>query len=352
MNLGKMLTQFRFQKLFITLFIISSFAACKRGESLETSSKFKVGLVLDKGGIDDKSFNASAYQGALRAKNELGILLREVEVNDDAQVEPFLKQFAQKKFDIILAIGFAQQEALSRAAEAYPETHFAIVDAVVDLPNVASLMFKEHEGSYLAGALAALTSKTKTIGFIGGMDIPLIRRFELGFKEGALKVDPQIKVISNFVGSTTDSWNNPTKAKELALSQIQQKADIIYHAAGASGLGVFDAVEEQSRSKNRIIYAIGVDSNQNGVKPGFILTSMLKRVDNAIFEIIRRSQMGEFKSGRSDFGLTDLGIDLAMDENNKPLISADVLSQVNSLRSLIIARKISVSDLYKVKGLE
>jgi basic membrane protein A len=314
------------------------------------SAAFKVALIMDKGGKDDKSFNASAFAGASKAQKELGIELRDIEVNDDTQVEPTLKNFAQKNYDLVIAIGFVQQEAMKKAAEANPNTHFAIVDAVVDLPNVASLMFKEHQGSFLAGALAAMKSKTGVIGFIGGMDIPLIRRFELGYREGAKHVNKNIKIITNYVGVTGDAWNNPTKAKELAIAQMGQKADIIFHAAGASGAGLFDAVEERSKSKvNGQFYAIGVDSNQNWVKPGFVLTSMLKRVDVAVYDTIKDAKEGKFTSGRHDFGLQDAGIDLAMDENNKSLVEGWMVTELDKLKKDILASKITVSDYYQIK---
>lgn len=326
--------------------VAASFTACKKNTENTSSEKpaFRVGLVLDKGGVDDKSFNSAAYRGAMVAKNELGVDVREVETTEDAQVEPALKNFAEKKYDLVIGIGFAQKDALKKAASAYPQVKFAIVDADVQLPNVAALMFQEHQGSFLAGALAAMKSKTNVIGFIGGMDIPLIRRFELGYREGAKRVKKDIKILTNYIGVTGDAWNNPTKAKELALSQIHQKADIIFHAAGASGSGLFDAAEE-----SKGVLAIGVDSNQNGLKPGFVLTSMLKRVDVAVFETIKAVKEGRFQAGRVDFGLKDSGIDLAMDENNKPLVEDWMLKELDKLKKDILSAKISVSDYYTLK---
>ncbi|MBN8554999.1 MAG: BMP family ABC transporter substrate-binding protein [Deltaproteobacteria bacterium] len=346
----------RFLAPFLGLLVALS--ACKKSDSTTESTAenkaagapFRVALVLDKGGKDDKSFNASAFLGASRAQKELGIELRDVEVNDDTQVEPTLKNFAKKGYDLVIAIGFTQQEALKKAAEANPNTHFALVDSVVDLPNVASLMFKEHQGSYLAGALAAMKSKSGVIGFIGGMDIPLIRRFELGYREGAKHVKNNIKVIVNYVGVTGEAWNNPTKAKELAVSQMGQKADVIFHAAGASGAGLFDAVEERTKSKaGENFYAIGVDSNQNWVKPGFVLTSMLKRVDVAVFDTIKAAKEGKFKTGRQDFGLQNAGIDLAMDEHNKALVDDWMKTELDKLKTDIVHSKITVTDYYLIK---
>ncbi len=231
----------------------------------------KVGLILDKGGKDDKSFNAAAYKGAMEAKSKLSVFVKEVEATDDNAYETLLKSLAAKKFELIIAVGIAQAEAVKKVSAQFPNTKFAIVDAEVNEKNVRSLLFQEHEGSYLMGVIAAMTSKTGKIGFIGGMDIPLIRRFEMGYKAGAEKVNPKIKLVSNFVGVTSDSWNNPPKGKELALAQYDGGADVIFSAAGASGTGLFDAAEEKKK------LAIGVDSNQNWIKPGFILTSMLKR---------------------------------------------------------------------------
>lgn len=308
-------------------------------------------MILDKGGIDDKSFNASAFEGGKRAEKELGIELKHVEVTDDAQIEPTIKAFAKKGFNLMISIGFSQQTSVKKAAEAYPNSKFAIVDAVVDAPNVASLMFQEHEGSYLAGALAALKSKTGVVGFIGGMDNPLIRRFEFGYREGALKVKPKTKVLVNYVGTGGDAWNNPTKGKELALSQMAQKADVIFHAAGASGLGLFDAVEETAKKTGREVYAIGVDSNQNWVKPGLILTSMLKRVDTAVFDTIKAARNGQWKSGRLNFGLQNAGIDLAMDQFNEKLIDSILRGEIEKLRQGIQKSQIVVSDYYQTKGI-
>lgn len=303
----------------------------------------KIGLVLDRGGKDDKSFNSSAYQGLLKAEKDFKITQKTVESSDDNSFETFMRSFAQKKFDLILAIGFSQAEALRKVAPLFPAQKFAIVDAEVDLPNVKSLMFEEHEGSYLIGAISALKSKTGTIGFIGGMDIPLIRRFEMGFKEGALKVNPKIQIKSGFIGVTSDSWNNPPKAKELAISQYKAGADVIFAAAGASNSGVFDAAEEKK------LFAVGVDSNQNWVKPGLILTSMLKRVDIAVYAAVKDLTEGKFQAGVTRNGLESNGVGYAMDEFNKGLLSAELLKKVEALKKDILAKKIIVSDYYKVQ---
>ncbi len=309
--------------------------------SLSSKAEFKVGLVLDRGGKDDKSFNSSAYAGATRAKTKLGIALKYVEAPDDNAFEPMLRAFALRDFDLIIGIGFAQKEAIQKIAAQYPQRHFAIVDAQVEAPNVRSLMFQEHEGAYVIGAIAAMTSKTGKIGFVGGMDIPLIRRFEMGYEAGAKKVNPQIAVIANFVGVTSEAWNNPPKGKELAVSQYESGADVIFAAAGASGLGVFDAAEDKQK------FVIGVDANQDWVKPGLVLTSMLKRVDEAVFATIADSQAGKFAGGIQWFGLANKGVDYSFDQYNAKILTEPVRKRADELKAEIIAGKITVPDFYK-----
>jgi basic membrane protein A len=305
----------------------------------------KIAIVFDKGGKDDKSFNSSAYAGAMEAKEKLGATIKYVEAPDANSFEPMLKDFAKKEaFDLIIAIGVSQSDALTKVATEFPKQKFLSVDAEVRAPNVETALFQEHEGSYLVGALAALKSKSGVIGFIGGMDIPLIRRFQMGFEAGVKKINPSAKVIVNYVGVTGDAWHNPAKAKELALAQISEKADVIFHAAGASGAGLFDAVEEKDG-----VFAIGVDSNQNWVKPGRVLTSMLKRVDHAVFECIADQIKGKFGAGIRRFGLKDGGIDYAMDSNNASLVTSAMKTKVDELKAEIIAGKIKVPDFYEKK---
>lgn len=304
---------------------------------------FKVGLVLDKGGKDDKSFNSSAYQGALKAKNELGIDLKYVEATDNNAIENLHRSFANKDFDLIIGIGFAQADAVKKISQQFKNKNFVIIDGEVNQPNVKSFIFEEHEGSYLVGAIAALKSSGAQIGFIGGMDIPLIRRFEMGYKAGAEKINPKIKITSQYIGITGEAWNNPAKAKELALAQYNSGVDVIFVAAGASNSGVFDAAEEKKK------FAIGVDSNQNHLKPGYILTSMLKRVDVAVFEAIKEANQGKFKAGLTRYGLKEKGIDYASDKYNEKILTADIQRKTNVLRDEIIAGKISVPDYYKRK---
>lgn len=305
------------------------------------AADFKVGLVLDRGGKDDKSFNASAYEGGQEAKKKLGIYLKYVEASDDNAFEPLLRGFAQRDFDLIIGIGFAQKEAMKKIAAEFPQKHFAIVDAQVDAPNVRCLLFEEHEGAYLVGAIAAMTSKTGKVGFLGGMDIPLIRRFALAYDAGAKKINPQITVTENYVGVTSEAWNNPPKGKELAVAQYDGGADIIFAAAGASGLGAFDAAEEKNK------FVIGCDSDQNWVKPGHVLTSMLKRVDVAVFSTIEEAKAGKFEGGAKKFGLANKGIDFADDNFNAKLLTDDVRKRANELKAEIIGGKIDVPDYYK-----
>ncbi len=306
-------------------------------------AEFKVALILDRGGKDDKSFNSSAFEGANRAKEKLGITLKFVEAADDNAYEGILRSFARRDFDLMIGVGFAQKEAVQKVAVQFPDKHFAIVDSEVQAPNVRSLMFEEHEGAYLVGAIAAMASKSRIIGFVGGMDIPLIRRFAMGYEAGARKIDPGAKVILNFVGITGEAWNNAPKAKELALSQYTGGAEVVFAAAGASNFGVFDAAEERKK------LAIGVDSNQNWTKPGFILTSMLKRVDEAVYATILEAQSGKFQGGIRSFGLANQGIGYAVDKYNEKLLTPEIRARVEELKSDILAGKIVVPDFYKTR---
>ena len=301
---------------------------------------FRVGIVLDKGGKDDKSFNAAAFKGAQEAEKTLGVTTKILEGRDDNSSEPMLRSLAEKKFDLIIAIGFSQADAVRKVAAQYPVSHFILVDAEVTAPNVESLMFEEHQGAFLVGMIAALTSKTGKVGFIGGMDIPLIRRFQLGYAAGVKHANAKTQVVVNYVGVTGEAWNNPPKGKELALAQYAAGADVIFAAAGASGSGVFDAAEEKKK------LAIGVDSNQNWVKPGFILTSLLKRVDLGVYQAIAAAKQGGFKSGTTRFGLGSQGVDFAVDNFNAKILSAEVIAKANAAKAEILAGKIQVPDYY------
>lgn len=328
-----------------TLLVLNGLRSVAMAGTLEgagrvPASGFKVGLVLDKGGKDDKSFNSAAVKGATEAMEKLKIGMKYVEATDDNSFEPMLRSFASRDYDLIVAVGVSQADAVRKVARLFPAKKFAIVDAKVDAPNVRSLVFEEHEGAYLMGALAALTSKTGTIGFVGGMDIPLIRRFELGYEAGARSVNPKIRVESNFVGVTGDAWNNPAKAKELALSQYSSGADVIFGAAGASGNGIFDAAEERNK------LAIGVDSNQDWIKPGHVLSSMLKRVDVAVYDACKDAEDGKFTPGTKVFGLANHGVDYVVDQYNRGLISTSTRSRLDKIKAAIVAGRIRVPDYY------
>lgn len=304
----------------------------------------KVGLVLDKGGKDDKSFNSAAYAGAMAAQKDLGIELKYVEATDTNALENLHRNFARKNFDLIIGVGFAQTDAVKKVAAQFPQIKFALVDGELKAENVRSLLFEEHEGSFLVGAIAAIKAKGNTFGFIGGMDIPLIRRFAMGYEAGIKYIKPNAKVITNFIGVTGEAWNNPAKAKELALSQYGQNAEIIFVAAGASGSGVFDAAEEKKQ------LAIGVDSNQNWMKPGFILTSMLKRVDTAVYETIKSTINKNFKGEVVRFAIKDKGVDYSVDQYNEKVLTADIRKKADEIKEKINSGKIQVPDYYKKLG--
>jgi len=308
------------------------------GKRDESAGKPRVGIVFDIGGKDDKSFNAAAWEGVKRAKEELGVFLRDVEPGDPTSIEPSMRAFAERGYDLIVGVGFAQAPIMDEVARDYPNLKFAIIDGFIELPNVASLNFKEHEGSFLVGIIAARTTKTGKIGFVGGMDISLIHKFETGYSEGAHYANPKIEVFENYVGVTDAAWNNPGKGKELAKTQIDRGADVIFQAAGNSGLGVFDAAEDMKK------LAIGVDANQNWVKPGYILTSMMKRVDVAVFNTVKEMTEGRFKGGVHLFGLDNDGVGYALDQYNRSLIPQQVLDEVERARKDIIAGRIKVTD--------
>jgi len=331
----------------------------------EDSSKIRVGVVFDIGGKDDRSFNAAAWAGVKCAETgllpdgrttcgrpALGVVVRDVEPGTPTHIEPAMRAFAERHFDLIVGVGFAQSPIMQVVARDYPDVRFAIIDGVIfeddgktPKKNVASLVFNEHEGSYLVGVLAAKASRSGTVGFVGGMDIPLIRRFEKGYEEGAQSVNPGIRVVQNYVGVTDAAWNNPGKGKELAMAQIGKGADVIFAAAGNSGLGVFDAVEQAGMDNGRARrFVIGVDSNQNGVKPGFVLTSMIKRVDTAVYDIVRKVVDGTFAGGFHVFGLESDGVGYVIDDYNRDLVSADAIAAAEEARRRIVSGEIRVTD--------
>ncbi|MEW9307968.1 BMP family lipoprotein [Labrys neptuniae] len=298
-------------------------------------------VIYDLGGKFDKSFNEGAYNGAERWKKESGKTYRDFEITNASQREQALRRFAKDGNDPIIVMGFAYEDVLAKVAKAYPKVHFGIVDSVVDLPNVASYVYRADEGSYLAGYLAAKTTKTGTIGFIGGMDVPLIRNFGCGYVQGAKAANPQIKVIQNMTGTTPAAWNDPGRGAELTKAQISQGADIVYAAAGQTGLGVLQAAADGDK------LGIGVDSNQNGLHPGKVLTSVLKRVDEAIYQGFKDGEEGKFKAGTHVLGIKDSGVALAMDDNNKPLVTDANKAAIEAVTKDIADGKVVVHNYEK-----
>ncbi len=294
-------------------------------------------LLYDLGGKFDKSFNEASYNGAEKFKAETGIAYVEFEVSNATQREQALRRFAEDGRNPIAMAGFSWADALEKIAVEFPETKFAIIDMVVDKPNVRSVVYKEQEGSYLVGVMAAMASKTKKVGFIGGMDIPLIRRFGCGYVGGA-KAAGATEVIQNMTGDTPAAWNDPTKGGEIAKTQIDQGADVIYAAAGGTGVGVLQAAADAGK------LGVGVDSNQNGLQPGKVLTSMLKRVDTAVYGAFMDAKDGKLAGGINDLGLKEGGVDYAMDDNNKALITPEMQAAAEKAKADIIAGTIKVHD--------
>ncbi len=295
-------------------------------------------IVYDLGGKNDGSFNEAAFAGAERFKAETGTSYREFELQSDAQREQALRRFAQSGNNPVVMAGFSFAAALEAVAKDFPDTNFAIIDMVVDQPNVRSVVFNEHEGSYLVGMMAALASESGKVGFVGGMDIPLIRKFACGYVQGVKAVNPDATVFQNMTGTTGAAWNDPVKGGELTKAQIAQGADVIYHAAGGTGRGVLQAAADAG------VLGIGVDSNQNGSHPGKVLTSMLKRVDVAVYNAFKDAADGNFSYGFSVLGVANEGVGYAMDENNAALVSADMQSNVDAAAVKISNGDIMVHD--------
>ena len=295
-------------------------------------------ILFDLGGKFDKSFNESAYNGAQRWADETGGSYAEVEIQSDAQREQAIRRFAESGANPIVMAGFSWATPLAEVAADYPDTKFTIIDMVVDAPNVRSVVFNEHEGSYLVGMMAALASETGTVSFIGGMDIPLIRNFAFGYAQGALAANPDVTVISNMTGTTPAAWNDPVKGSELTLAQISQGSDVVYAAAGGTGVGVLQTAADNS------IYSIGVDSNQNYLHPGSVLTSMLKRVDNAVYESFTAGV--DVETGFNVMGLNNGGVGYAVDENNEALITADMQAALDDAEAKIISGDIVVHSYH------
>ena len=290
-------------------------------------------VVYDMGGKYDKSFNEAAYNGAERWKKETGKDYLDFEIANEAQREQAMQRMAGRGASPVIGVGFSQASSIEKVAKAFPKQSFVIIDSVVNLPNVESIVFKEHEGSFLVGMMAALASKTGKVGFVGGMDIPLIRKFQCGYEQGAKYANPKVDVTGNMTGATPTAWNDPTRGGELAKAQFSKGVDVIFAAAGGTGIGVYQAAKDAGK------LAIGVDSNQNHLQPGTMLTSMLKRVDVAVYNVSKKTTPGV-----TVLGLKEGGVDYALDKHNEKLVTPDMKAKVDAAKADIISGKIKVVD--------
>jgi basic membrane protein A len=313
--------------------LVVSSALAAAAALLATSAQADPAIIFDMGGKFDKSFNQSAYEGAQRWVKETGKKYMEFEISNDTQRMQAIRRMAERGADPIISIGFAQASALEQISKDFPKTHFAIIDAIVNKPNVQSVMFKEHEGSYVVGAIAATASKTGKVGFIGGMDIPLIRAFQCGYEQGVKATNAKAEVFSNMTGTTSSSWNDPTRGAELAKAQFAKGADVVFAAAGGTGVGVYQAAKDGGK------LAIGVDSNQNHVQPGTMLTSMVKRVDVAVYNVLKG-----WTGGVQVLGLKEGGVDYALDEYNAKVFTPALKAVAEKTKADIVSGKVKVID--------
>jgi basic membrane protein A len=323
----------KFKQLSMTiaaLCVCASASASMAGKTLA--------IVYDAGGKFDKSFNQSASVGVARFTKETGIEVFEAQANYDTQAEQVLRALARKKLQLIISIGFSQTQPVQKIAAEYPNTHFVIIDGNAQGKNVNSVLFKEQEGSYLVGVAAAMASRSKVLGFVGGMDIPLIRAFECGYAQGAKAVTPKAQILQNMVGTTSAAWNDPAKGAELARAQFDRGADVVFAVAGGSGMGALQMAKEKGK------LAIGVDSNQNYLHPGTMLTSMVKHVDNATYEALMKAKNGQFTPGITYEGLKEGGVDWALDKDNRMVVTPEIEKRVNEAKADIISGKVKVVD--------
>ncbi|MGL4989028.1 MAG: BMP family lipoprotein [Cetobacterium sp.] len=317
----------------VVTFIMSMMLAI----GLFAAKPLKVGIVLSTGGLGDKSFNDAAYRGLESAKKDLGIDFKYVEPTSPAEDEEFLREYAEAGYDLIIATGFQMTESARAVAADYDDVKFLMIDDVIDAPNVKSLIFKEEEGSFLVGVIAGLMTKNNAVGFVGGMENPLIKKFEVGFKQGAEYVNPGVKFLSVYT-TGPNPFNDPVRGKENAVSEINQGADVIYHAAGGTGMGVIAAAKEKG------VFAIGVDSNQDGVEPGTVLTSMIKNVDVGVYDTIKDLIAGKFDSGLALYGAKENGVGVTNFEFTKEIIGAEKLQKFEEIKAKLVAGEIKVND--------
>jgi len=313
-------------------------AALCVGGAASADDAFLPAIVYDVGGKADKSFNEAAYRGAQRFEQETGIASREFEIANETQRAQAFANMARRGASIIVGVGFTQRVALETVAKQYPDKKFTLIDATSELPNVQSVVFREQEGSFLVGMLAALASKSHKVSFVGGMDIPLIRRFAAGYAAGARYADPGVEVLINMTGTTPAAWQDPARGAELARSQFDRGSDVVYAAAGSTGLGVLQAAADAKK------LAVGVDSNQDFLHPGTMLTSMAKRVDVAVYQTFRTAKDGTWKPGTRALGLAEDGVGYTLDEYNDELVTSAMRQKVDAARAEIIAGKLAVPD--------
>ena len=300
-----------------------------------SAADFTPAVIFDMGGKFDKSFNEAAYNGAEKFKAENGGEYLEFEITNESQRDQALRRMAQRA-DLVVAVGFGFSTPLETIAAEFPDKKFVIIDSVVEQPNVQSVVFKEHEGSFLVGMAAALASKTGKVGFVGGMDIPLIRNFAFGYEQGVKHVNPDAEVIVNYTGTTPAAWNDPARGGELAIGQFGQGADVVYAAAGATGLGVLQAAADEGK------LSVGVDSNQNHLHPGSVLTSMLKRVDVAVYDAFTSAKGGTWQAGMESLGLKEDGVGYAVDDNNRAVLTPEMQAKIDAAKQAIIAGELVV----------
>ncbi len=317
--------------------LLSALAAGLFAATTAVAADFTPAVIFDMGGKFDKSFNEAAYHGAEKFKDETGIPYLEFEVTNESQRDQALRRMARRGANVVIAVGFSFATPLEEIAKEFPDTKFVIIDSVVDAPNVQSVVFKEHEGSFLVGMAAAMASKTGKVGFVGGMDIPLIRNFAHGYEQGVKYVNPDAEVFVNMTGTTPAAWNDPAKGAELAQSQFDRGADVVYAAAGGTGIGVLQAAADSGK------LSIGVDSNQNYLHPGSVLTSMLKRVDVAVYNAFKTGMDGTWKAGENNLGLAENGVGYALDDNNRSLITPEMEKKLEDAKAKIISGELEVS---------
>jgi basic membrane protein A len=302
------------------------------------AAEIKPAVVFDIGGKFDKSFNEGVLAGLERFKAETGIAYAEFEPSNETQFEQAHRRFAQRGQDPIIAVGFSLANPVEKVAATFPNTRFTLIDGVVKLPNVQSVLFREQEGSFLVGVLAAMASRSGKLGFVGGMDIPLIRKFACGYEQGVKYANPKAEIVQNMAGSTPAAWNDPARGAELAKGQFDRGVDVVYAAAGATGIGVLQAAKDRGK------LAIGVDSNQNHLQPGTILTSMVKRVDRVAYDTLKTARDGSWHGGLVELGLKEGGVDWALDDDNAKLITPEMKQKADQVKADIIAGKIAVHD--------